>query len=528
LTSENAVEFRVSPDGRWVAFVERFHVFVAPFVAAGKAVDIGPGAKSMPLSRVSRDAGDYLHWSGASDRLYWSLGPQLFERELRDAFAFLEGAPEKLPEPAAEGRALGLRARHAAPRGLLALVGARIITMKGDERIEDGIVVIEGNRIRAAGRCGEVEVPPEARSIDVRGHVIIPGLIDVHAHGPQAENEIVPEQNHGLYAQLAFGVTTIHDPSNDSSEIFAAAEMGRAGRIVAPRIFSTGTILYGAAGALKAEVETLEDAREHLRRMKAYGAISVKSYNQPRRDQRQKVLAAARELGLMVVPEGGSLFQHNLNMIVDGHTGIEHSIPLARVYEDVLQLWPKTAVGYTPTLVVGYGGRWGEDYWYQKTEVWKNERLLAFTPRAEIDARSRRRTMIPDEEFNHIDNARVCKALVDAGGRVQIGAHGQREGLAAHWEIWSLVQGGMTPLEALRAATLDGARYLGLDRDLGSIEPGKLADLLVLERDPLADIRNSESIRYTVLNGRVFYAPTMEELGPEAKLRQRFWFEEER
>ena len=158
--------------------------------------------------------------------------------------------------------------------------------------------------------------------------------------------------------------------------------------ITSPRIFSTGTILYGATTPFTAVVDSLDDARSHLRRMKAAGAISVKSYNQPRRDQRQQFVAAARELGMMVVPEGGSLFQHNMTMVVDGHTGVEHSIPVARIYDDVVQLWGGTKVGYTPTLVVGYGGIWGENYWYAKTKVWENERLLRFVPREVIDERA--------------------------------------------------------------------------------------------------------------------------------------------
>src|SRR4029078_12932049 len=136
------------------------------------------------------------------------------------------------------------------------------------------------------------------------------------------------------------------------------------------RIFSTGTILYGATTPFTAEINSLEDARGHLRRLKAVGAVSVKSYNQPRREQRQQVIAAARELKMMVVPEGGALFEHNMTMVVDGHTGVEHSIPVGAIYKDVVQLWKSTPVGYTPTLIVGYGGIWGENYWYAKTQVW--------------------------------------------------------------------------------------------------------------------------------------------------------------
>jgi len=348
----------------------------------------------------------------------------------------------------------------------------------------------------------------------------------VHWHGSQGTSEITPQRNWFNYAALAFGVTTVHDPSNDTSTFFAASEMARAGMITGPRLFTTGTILYGAAGSFKAIVDSLDDARSHLRRLKAVGAFSVKSYNQPRRNQRQQFIAGARELEMMVVPEGGSLFQHNMTMVVDGHTGIEHAIPVAAIYDDVLQLWSNSRTGYTPTTVVGYGGIWGENYWYRHTNVWENERLLTFVPRFAVDPRSRRPFMAPEEEYNHFNITRVCKQLTDRGVSVQLGAHGQREGLAAHWETWMFEQGGMTPLEALRAATLNGAWYLGLDGDIGSIETGKLADLVVLEKNPLENIRNTESVRYTMVNGRLYDAATMDQIGNHPQKRANFFWQD--
>lgn len=524
-TSEAATEFTVSPDGRWLAFRERFNVFITPFPETGKAIEVGPKMSALPVARISKDAGEYLHWSGDSRSLHWSLGPELFTRNLSDAFAFVAGAPAKLPEAPVHGADLGLTIDADVPSGATALVGAKVVTMKGEEVLAEGTVVVQGNRITAIGQSGNVQAPAGAQVIDAHGMTITPGIVDVHWHGAQGQDQLTPQRNWVDYASLAYGVTTIHDPSNDTAEIFAASELQRAGLIVGPRIFSTGTILYGAAGDFKAEIDSLDDARAHLRRMKEVGAFSVKSYNQPRREQRQQIIAAARELGMMVVPEGGSLYPHNMTMIVDGHTGVEHSIPLARLYDDVVQLWSRSKTGYTPTLIVAYGGMFGEQYWYQHTNVWEDERLSTFVPREILDSRSRRRTMAPEDEWNHIHVAEMVKKLLDAGVEVQLGAHGQREGLGAHWELWMMVQGGMTPWEALRAGTIDGARYLGLDRDIGSLEVGKLADLVVYEKDPTADIRNSTAIKYTMVNGRLYDARTVDEVGNQPRKRGKFWWE---
>ena len=529
LTSAAATEFRISPDGRWVAFREGFRAFVAPFTPASSPIEVGPEVESLPLAKVSAKAGDYLHWSGDSRTLHWAHGPTLYERSLEQSFAFLDGAPDELPEPTQEGIDLGFSIPADVPTGTVALVGGRVITMAGEDGeqvLENGTVMVEGDRIVAVGPAAEVVLPEGALVLDVSGHTVMPGLIDVHWHGSQGSEEIVPQENWFNLSSLAFGVTTLHDPSNDTSTFFAAAEMARAGLRTAPRMFSTGTILYGAAGDFKAEIDSYDDALFHLRRMKEVGAISVKSYNQPRRDQRQQVIAAAKELGIMVLPEGGSLFMHNMTQVIDGHTGIEHALPVARVYDDVLQLWGNSRTGYTPTMVVGYGGIWGENYWYHKTNVWENERLMTFTPRFAVDARSRRRVMAPDEEYNHFEIARTVKALNDAGVLVQLGAHGQREGLGAHWELWMFEQGGMSPLQALRAATLNGARYLGLDGDIGSLEEGKLADLVVLEENPLENIRNSETVRYTMVGGRLYDAHTLHQVGNHPEARGKLFWEE--
>ena len=513
-TSAWATDYCVSPNGSTIGFIERYRVYVAPFIDAGGPITVGPGGAGLPIKQVSTEAGDFVHFSGDSKTLHWSLGPELFSKAVQSK------ADEK-----PTSIAIGFKQTHAKPKGQVALIGGKIVTMKGDQVIENGVVLIEGNRIKAVGRRGEVDVSKSATVINIEGQTVLPGFVDTHAHGSQAANGMTPQRNWVDTARLAFGVTTIHDPSNNTHAIFTASEMTKAGVITAPRTFSTGTILYGAAGSYKAEINSLDDARFHLRRMKAVGAFSVKSYNQPRRDQRQQVLAAARELEMMVVPEGGSTFMHNMTMIVDGHTGIEHTLPVQTAYDDVMDLWRGTEVGYTPTLSVAYGGISGEQYWYQVDDLWLHPKLQACIPPHILNPRSRRRNKSPLEDYNHIRVAEIARQVVDQGGLVQAGGHGQLNGVCTHWELWSFVQGGMTPMQALRCGTINGATYIGLDSDLGSIEKGKLADIIVIEkgRDPTKDIRDSEKIHYVVANGRVFDARSMNELGSPAPRAPFYW-----
>ncbi len=493
----------IAPDGKHVAFTELFQAYLAPLPVSGGSVELSKDTKAVPITKLSDDVGSYLHWSNPQT-LHWVVGNRLFSRNISD-------------NKNTAAMNIGLQVNSDAPSDVFALTNARIITMRdaqsSQEVIENGTIVVRGNRIAAVGNSDATAIPDGARVIDTKGKTIFPGIVDAHAHAAHFGGGVVPQQNWAYYANLAFGITTMHDPSATTEFVFSLAELQKTGTIVGPRVFSTGTILYGADGDFKAVVNSLEDARTHLRRMKANGAFSVKSYNQPRRDQRQQINQAARELGMLVVEEGGSTFHHNMTMILDGATGIEHNIPVAPLYRDVIELWRATDVRNTPTLVVSYGGLSGEYWWYARDKVWENERLLRFFPRETLDARSIRRETAPDWDYWHIEVAKAKKSLRDAGVKIQIGGHGQLQGLAPHWETWMLTQGGFTNFEALRAATFDGADYIGLSSEIGSLEVGKRADLVIVDNNPLETIRATADTAMVMVDGRLFDAKTMAEIG---------------
>jgi len=525
--STYGTSFIVSPDDRWIAFIDLYKVYVGAFPQTGKAIELNGGTTEFPVKQVAKDAGINLHWSKDSKQLHYTLGEQYFTINLEDRFEFVANKPDSTFKMPDQGMAIGLTLAADKPNGIIAFTNARIITMNGNEIIENGTIVVEGNLIKTIGKADEVTIPAQAKVIDCKDRTIMPGFIDAHAHAAHFRSGITPQKHWPYFVNLAYGVTTMHDPSANSEMVFSQSEMIKAGYMVGPRVFSTGTIIYGADGNFKSVINSLADAQSALTRTKAYGAFSVKSYNQPRREQRQMVIQAARDLKMMVVPEGGSFFYHNMSMILDGHTTIEHNLPIATLYNDVVQTWKQAGTGYTPTLIVSYGSVSGEYYWYQHSDVWEKDRLLRFTPRFIVDTRSRYRTMLPEEEYEngHILISKQLKKLSDAGVKVNSGAHGQLNGLGYHWEIWMMQQGGMSNFDALKTATINPAQTLGLDDWIGSLQPGKLADLIVMDKNPLENIRHTESIRYTMVNGRLYDAEQMDQIGNYEKKRDPFYWE---
>ncbi|MEP7346334.1 MAG: amidohydrolase family protein, partial [Gemmatimonadaceae bacterium] len=506
-----------SPDGRQVALVLREQVSIAAMPQyATSVVDLNLDAASLPVKKLTTEGGNYVTWFD-SNTVTWSFTNQIFRQRV-DAPA--GNAAERVTE-------VNLTIPRAKPAGLIAFTNARLVTMKGDQVIARGTVVVDGNRITGVGPSGSVRIPAGAQRVDASGKTIVPGFVDVHAHLHYQAFETFPRQKWEYLANLAYGVTTSYDPSAHNLDVFAQQEMVEAGEMMGPRILSSGDAIYGDENVFPViyeNIRSIEDARAVVKRFKAYDPTMLKEYMQPRRDQRQWLAQAARENGVMITAEGGGDLVLDLTMFADGYSAVEHALPIAPLHEDVIEFVRRSGTHYTPTLIVGYGGPTLDQYFSQQSRIHDDVKLRRFTPEDQLD-RWRRWQYVPDEEWHWMRISESAAKISKAGGLVTLGSHGNRQGLGAQWELWGLQMGGLTNLEALQAATIVAARKIGYDRDLGSLEVGKLADFLVLDANPLENIRNSARLKYTVKNGTVYDAESLTEVWPRYRPLDRFFWQ---
>ncbi|GAA3099641.1 Tol biopolymer transport system component [Kribbella aluminosa] len=527
-------ELRLSPDGRWLAFRSQHRYYLVPYRDTGHVMPVTPDTTETICFQIADHGGQALTWAPDSRTLHWCVGPAIYSLEI--------GTHGPVGEPRVA--VVDLRVPADVPDGRIALVGGTVITMAGDLVHSPGTVVVEGNRIVAVGDTGSTEVPSGARVIDCAGKTLMPGLVDGHGHIDGAAGDgVTPQKQASRFAALAFGVTTNFDPFSSELPNYESAELTRAGLMTGPRWIGTGSAIHGRDHNffhLHTPIAEYADAERIVGQKKQLGTISVKSYKWPERRHRQMLVKAAREHEVNIVVEGETHFYNNVSMVLDGHTNLEHNFPVATIYDDVVQLVKSSGVSSTPTLVVAFGELFGENWAYQHTEAWRDPRVRTFvqaclsgysplgTPYgAPPHARAMTTIHVADElyDIGVLAVSRSVKKLDDAGVRINAGSHGQLPGLAMHWEMALLAAGGMSPHRVLRAATLNTAESLGVGHQLGSLEPGKLADLLVLDRNPLDDIANSTSVTSTMVNGRLYDAATLNELAPRQRTRGRFYWE---
>jgi Tol biopolymer transport system component/imidazolonepropionase-like amidohydrolase len=507
-----------SPDDESVAIQSRYDGYLMAFPKAGdKTIDINLKTPAVPVRRLTKEGANYLYWADGGKTLTWSFGNDFYRVKREDVLH-----AEKPEAWKAETFAITLQVPRDIPQGKLYLRGARIVTMKGQEIIDRGDILIENNRIKAVGASKEMHAPADAKVIDVHGKTIIPGLVDIHSHMNSGRAEIT-DQEWSYAANLAYGVTTTRDPAIESNVVFAQGELVSTGGLVGPRIYSTGTAITTYA----ASITSAEEADNIVKRYKAHGADSLKEYMQPRRNARQWLGMAAAKAGVNITAEGGGDLKTDLSMVLDGYTGVEHSLPIVPIYKDVIQLEAQAGTTYTPTLIVSYGAEFGQFYWRSKMNIHDDPKVMRFTPHEQVDSVARRRVLLFDEEYTFPIIAKGVADVFREGGHVALGSHGEQQGIGAHWELWMLQSGGMTPWQTLYSATMHGAESIGLEKEVGSLEPGKLADILVLNSNPLDDIHNSRDLKYVIKNGVVYSADTLDEVWPAQKAFPPFFWQKD-
>ncbi|MEP0314961.1 MAG: amidohydrolase family protein [Hyphomonas sp.] len=520
----------LSPDGKWLGFKYHNRPYVMPFKMNDAPIVLSPEDNS-DIRLLSEIGGYEMSWATDSSRLYWTLGSDIHSVSPEASDAREDVFTVSLQTPADK------------PEGVVAFVGGKIVPIVG-EVIEDGTVIVEGNRIAAVGPRRKIKVPKHATRIDTRGKTLMPGLFDAHGHIDCCFRAgTMPQQQPTRYAALAYGVTTNFDPYSNDLMSYESSEMTQAGLLVGPRWLKSGQVVHGLEARTDGvyhPLSSLEDARNVLKRREALGPSILKSYKLSTRAQRQRLLQAAREYGYMVDGEGAGQFYTNIGMILDGHTNLEHNLPVATYYDDLQQLIAAADTSLTPTLIVVFGELFGENFIYENERPWTDEKAQTFIPDvnnaynpiagpggASLQTRGMHSIHVADEiyDIGFRSVGRSVTKLDKAGVTVNVGSHGQASGLAMHWEMLLMAEGGMAPMDILRAATLNGAKTYGLDHQMGSIEPGKLADLIVLDEDPTEDIRNTNSVRYTMVNGRLYDAYTMNEIGNYDRPRHKFYWE---
>ncbi|WP_088183714.1 amidohydrolase family protein [Sphingobium sp. Z007] len=509
-------EVRLSPDGRHalVKYFAQIYLIDVPPTNGSEPPTIDLNAASVARYKVTRIGADFTDWADKGSTLTWSVGSTF--RRLPTAQALAGNG-----EAAAESFALPVELPRDVPHGSILLRGATVMPMAGgQDAIANADILVTDNRIVAVGPSGSLSVPAGATIRDLTGKYVVPGFVDTHAHWFEIRRAIQERGHWDFAANLAFGVTSGLDVQPFTPDVFAYQDMIDAGMMRGPRAWSTGPGVF-----VNAQIRSKQDAVDVLTRYRDhYRTRNIKSYMIGDRAQRQYMVEAAKDLGMMPTTEGASDMVLNLTHAIDGFSGNEHSIPVSPLREDVVRLFAQSRTSYTPTVSVAYGTTPALFDFIINKRPQDDAKWTHFVPSGIVSEKLRNRHWMPPEAQSWQSIAADAVAIQRAGGLVGIGSHGEMQGLGYQWEMQAFAAGGATPMETLKAATIGSAEVIGHSADVGSLEPGKFADLLILDADPLADIANAMKIGAVMKNGRLYDPATLDEIWPRSDKAPESWF----
>ncbi len=516
----------ISPDGRWIAYLQYQRNYITPFGYIGKPLTVSADDGIGTSLRIDASREGLFHsWSHDSRSLMWTRGSDFIEKSV-DAVAAAQDT--------ARATNLSITFPVDTPKSVIALKGARLITIDPNRRVlENATLLIRGSRIEAAGTT--VDIPKDAKVFDLGGRTIIPGFVDAHAHlkdpasMPRKTSAlgVIEQRLFELHSNLAYGVTTVYEVYGSVDRDSWLGDMLLKGSIVGPRLYSVGNALYGSHKHLERNYRSMksyEDVLELVRFNKVHGATALKDYLTPSRRVRQQIAAAARAEGMNLVIEPGFDAHANLSRIIDGATELAHAYGLTSLYDDYIQMFAANSTGVTATLMVHADGPRMMNTVHTQGRLWEDPKLTRFVRRDSLRARMRRSEYAADDELFYPKVGAHLKRLYDAGVPIQIGGHGETMGMDMHIVLEAHVRGGLTNMEALAIATRGNAWNQGLDHEIGSLEPGKLADMVILSANPLEDIRNTRKIELVMKNGVLYSGEDAARVFPDPKPSGEFYF----
>jgi len=557
-----ARDMRLSPNGKYALArsQEQLQLVTVPTINR-KAQTVNVAAPSVPLKTLSDIGVDYFDWSKDGESVVWSVGSTIYTQNMADVEwvkpekeeeepseedaesedadsvdneavtqdADTQAATEVEEEEKAEEEKpkayktfkVNVEVPRDNPEGTILLRGATVLTMGDKGTIENADVLVTDGKFVAVGERGSLDVPRRTETRDMSGKFITPGFVDTHGHWRNWQrNEVIEEHFWPFIANVAYGVTSGLDVQTGTTDIFVYQDMVEAGRMIGLRAWSTGPGVFSDT-AIKSKdhaVDVLTRYKDH------YRTKNIKAYITGNRKQRHYIIEASKEVGIMPTTEGGLDAKLDLTHMIDGFAGNEHNLPIIPLYKDVAELAAQTGVGYTPTLLVTYGGPWGENHFYTTMNPHDDVKMNRFMPHSVLDRSTKRRNWFRPEEYSFPRVADSAIKLQRAGGKVGVGSHGQFQGLGYHWEMWALGSGNATPMEVLKAATIDGAHIIGHGNEVGSIEAGKLADMVILNSDPREDLKNTADIHRVMMNGRLYDDDTMDQIWPRKEALPKLWY----